>query len=299
VKLGVSVPTPNSFGPTSPVHREGESRRSFGRTDPSGAAWGCGLASSTALGEDRLVRVALLVTCLVDHIGPEVGMATVAVLERAGCEVVFDEAQTCCGQPAYNSGHRDHARRCAESYIESFERTGCTAAVTPSGSCAAMVHHFPRLFVDDPEWGARAEAMAHATHELSAFLVDVLGKVDVGARFPGRVTWHDACHGLRELGIRDQPRQLLRAVKDLELVELGDADSCCGFGGTFAVKYPEVSVSITDRKCARIAATGADVVVSGDLSCLMQMEGRLSRSGSSTRVKHLAEILASTGEGSA
>ncbi|MGA0869288.1 MAG: (Fe-S)-binding protein [Planctomycetota bacterium] len=253
------------------------------------------LASPEGLGEDPGVRVALFVTCLVDQIGPEVGMATVAVLERAGCEVVFEPGQTCCGQPAYNSGHRDHARRCAEAYIESFERSGCEVAVSPSGSCAAMVHHFPRLFADDPAWRSRAEAMAHATHELSVFLVDVLGRVDLGASFVGRATWHDACHGLRELGIRDQPRQLLRAVRGLELVELGDAEACCGFGGTFAVKYPEVSVSITDRKCARIAATGADVVVSGDLSCLMQIGGRLSREGSPTRVLHLAEILASTG----
>ena len=224
-------------------------------------------------------------------------MATVSVLERAGCEVVFDPEQTCCGQPAYNSGHLGHARRCAEAYIRSFERTGCEAAVSPSGSCAAMVHHFPRLFADDAAWHQRAEAMAHATHELSTFLVDVLGKVDLGAVWPGRVTWHDACHGLRELGIRDQPRKLLQAVRGLELVELDDAEACCGFGGTFAVKYPEVSVSITDRKCERVAATGADAVVSGDLSCLMQIGGRLSRRGSPARVFHLAEILASTGEG--
>jgi L-lactate dehydrogenase complex protein LldE len=237
------------------------------------------------------VRVALFVTCLVDQVWPTVGTATVAVLRRLGCEVRFDPAQTCCGQPAYNTGYLAPARRQAQSWIEIFERSGCERAVLPSGSCGAMVHHFPRLFADDPGWRARAERMAEHSHELCQFLVDVLGVDEVGAVHEGRVTWHDACHGLRELGLRDQPRRLLRRVRGLELVELPDSDACCGFGGTFSVKYPEISVAIADRKCERIAGTGVDAVVSGDVSCLMLIEGRLRRQGSPVRALHIAEIL--------
>lgn len=239
------------------------------------------------------MRVALFVTCLVDQVWPAAGHATVAVLRRAGCDVRFDPRQTCCGQPAHNAGYRSHAVRQARSWIRTFEASGCGRAVLPSGSCAAMVRHFPRLFAAEPEWRERAGRMAERTHELCEFLVDVLGVEDVGATHPGRATWHDACHALRDLRIRDQPRLLLRHVGGLELVEMPDSDACCGFGGTFATKHPELSVSIADRKCERIATADVDYVVSGDVSCLMQIEGRLSRIGSRVRGKHVAEVLAS------
>ncbi len=238
------------------------------------------------------MRVALYVTCLVDQVWPSVGEAAVRVLRSAGCEVDFDPRATCCGQPAYNTGYHDQARPQARQWIESFEHSGAEWAVLPSGSCAAMVHHYPRLFERGDPWRGRAEAFAERAKELCGFLVDVLGVDDLGARCPARVTWHDACHGLRELGLRDEPRRLLGKVADLELIEMEGADQCCGFGGTFSVKYPELSTAIVDRKCESVAATDADYVVSGDVSCLMQIEGRLRRIGSTTRAVHVAEVLA-------
>ena len=191
------------------------------------------------------MRVSLFATCLVDLLWPSIGVSTVEVLERVGCEVVFDDRQTCCGQPAFNTGYRDEARALARRFIEIFEGAA-DALVCPSGSCAAMVHHYEDLFEDD-QWRARARAVAARTYELSAFLVDRLGVEDVGARFAGRLTWHDACHALRELGVHSQPRRLLGRVQGAELVELPDAGSCCGFGGTFAVKHADISVAILDR----------------------------------------------------
>ncbi len=219
-------------------------------------------------------------------------MATVKVLERAGCEVEFDERQTCCGQPAFNTGYRKEARKFAERFIEIFENAD--SIVSPSGSCTAMVKHFHEVFPDDAAWRERAEKVAAKTHELGSFLVNVLGIDDVGASFAGKVTWHDACHGLRDLGIREEPRKLLRNVKGGEFVEMQNADVCCGFGGTFSVKYPEISAGILDNKIEMIDKSGADTVVACDASCLMQIEGRLSRLGSRVKTKHLAEILAST-----
>jgi L-lactate dehydrogenase complex protein LldE len=238
------------------------------------------------------LRVSLFITCLVDQLWPSVGASAVEVLRRAGCEVVFDERQTCCGQPAFNTGYRTEARRLARRFIEIFEESGSDAVVSPSGSCTAMAHHFHELFDGDAGWRRRAEALAARTHEFGSFLVNVLGVEDVGASFRGRVTWHDACHGLRDLNVHGEPRKLLRNVRGLEFVELQNADSCCGFGGTFSVKYPEISVAILDNKIEAIEKAGVRAVVSGDASCLMQIGGRLTRGGSRVRAMHLAEVLA-------
>ena len=241
------------------------------------------------------MRVALFVTCVVDQMWPAVGASTVEVLRRVGCTVEFDERQTCCGQPAFNTGYRAEARKLAERFIRMSEESDAEAIVSPSGSCTAMVHHYPALFPDDEKWRRRARAVASRTFELSSFLVRVLKVEDVGARFSGRVTWHDACHALRDLKVQSEPRRLIARVRDAEFVELENADACCGFGGTFAVKYPEVSVAILDQKIEAIERAGVQAVVSGDASCLMQIGGRLSRNGSNVRVMHLAELLASGG----
>lgn len=239
------------------------------------------------------MRVSLFITCLIDQLWPSVGAGAVEVLRRAGCEVVFDGRQTCCGQPAFNTGYRNDARRLARRFIEIFEEGGADYVVSPSGSCTAMAHHFHELFADDERWRRRAEALAARTHEFGAFLVNVLKVEDVGASFNGRVTWHDACHGLRDLGVREEPRKLIRGVRGAEFVELPNADACCGFGGTFSVKYPEISVAILDHKIDAIEKAGVRAVVSGDASCLMQIGGRLTRNNSSVRTMHLAELLAS------
>ena len=243
------------------------------------------------------MRVALFVTCVVDQMWPAVGASTVEVLRRVGCEVEFDERQTCCGQPAFNTGYRTEARRLAERFICMCEESKAEAIVSPSGSCTAMVQHYPALFADhdsgDEEWRERARVVAARTFELSSFLVRVLKVEDVGARFTGRVTWHDACHALRDLKVQSEPRRLIGRVREAEFVELENADACCGFGGTFSVKYPEISVAILDQKIEAIERAGVQAVISGDASCLMQIGGRLSRKGSNVRVMHLAELLAS------
>jgi len=239
------------------------------------------------------MQVSLFITCLVDQLWSSVGASSVEVLRRVGCEVEFDDRQTCCGQPAFNTGYREEARQVARHFISVFEKSHAEVIVSPSGSCTAMVHHFPELFADDAEWLKRAQAIAARTHELSSFLVHVLKIEDVGASWTGRLTWHDACHGLRDLNIKSEPRSLIRNVRGAEFVELDNADSCCGFGGTFSVKYPEISVAILDQKIEAIERAGVQAVVSGDASCLMQIGGRLSRQGSNVRVMHLAELLAS------
>lgn len=221
-------------------------------------------------------------------------MSSIAVLRRVGCEVEFDDRQTCCGQPAFNTGYRNEALRVAKRFIEVFEESNADAIVSPSGSCTAMVHHFPELFSDDPPWRVRAQAIAARTHELSSFLIRVLEIEDVGASWQGKLTWHDACHGLRDLNIKTEPRRLIRNVRGAEFVELDNAESCCGFGGTFSVKYPEISLAILDQKIEAIERAGVQAVVSGDASCLMQIGGRLSRKGSNVRVMHLAELLNQT-----
>jgi len=239
------------------------------------------------------MKVSLFVTCLVDQMWSNIGVSSVEVLRRVGCEVEFDRRQTCCAQPAFNTGYLDEARKVARRFISIFEATDAGAIVSPSGSCTAMVRHYPELFAGDPEWLPRAKSVAAKTHELSWFLIRVLKVEDVGASWEGRLTWHDACHGLRDLNIRSEPRTLIRNVRGAEFVELEHADACCGFGGTFSVKYPEISVAILDQKIDAIERAGVKAVVSGDASCLMQIGGRLSRKGSKVRVLHLAELLAS------
>jgi L-lactate dehydrogenase complex protein LldE len=238
------------------------------------------------------MRVSLFVTCLVDQFWPSIGTGAVQVLENAGCEVVFDERQTCCGQPAFNSGYRHEARSLAERFIEMFEDANADAIVCPSGSCTAMVHHIHELFPDDERWRKRAESIASRTYEFSSFLVNQLGVEDTGASFRGRVTWHDACHGLRDLGLRREPRALIRNVRGADFIEMPNADSCCGFGGTFSVKFPEISVAILDSKVDAIIDAGVRAVVSADASCLMQIGGRLSRRNSDVKTMHIAELLA-------
>ena len=240
------------------------------------------------------MKVSLFVTCLVDQLWSNIGTSSVAVLRRLGCEVEFDDRQTCCGQPAFNTGYCNEARQVARRFIELFEESKAEAIVTPSGSCTAMVHRFPELFIADPQWRKRAEAIAARTYELSSFLIHELKVEDVGASWHGKLTWHDACHGLRDLNLKTEPRKLIRNVRGAELVELENAESCCGFGGTFSVKYPEISVAILDQKIEDIERASVRAVVSGDASCLMQIGGRLSRKGSKVKVMHLAELLAST-----
>lgn len=236
-------------------------------------------------------KVGLFVTCLVDLMRPSVGFAAVKLLEAAGCDVEVPSGQTCCGQPAFNSGDRATTRDIAARTIETFE--AYDYVVAPSGSCGGMLKtHYPELFAGDEAWEHRARAFADKTHELVSFLVDVRGMTAVDAAFEGRVTYHDSCSGLRELGIREQPRQLLRTVKGLQLVELKDADVCCGFGGTFSVKYPDISNAIVSKKSDQVSAAGADLLLAGDLGCLMNIAGKLGREGRSTKVRHVAEVLA-------
>lgn len=237
-------------------------------------------------------RVGLFATCLVDLFRPGVGFAAAKLIESAGCEVVVPE-QTCCGQPAYNSGDRADARALAEQVISRF--VDCDYVVVPSGSCAGMVReHYPRLFPaeEEPEARARAEAVAAKTWELVAFLHDECGLELDDVRFDATVTYHDACAGLRELGVREQPRRLLRQVRGLTLSESEGCEDCCGFGGTFCVKYPEISTRMVTDKCRGLAASGADTVLAGDLGCLMNIAGRLSRQGHALRARHVAEVLA-------
>ena len=240
------------------------------------------------------MRVALFITCLMDQFRTSAAEAAVEVLERCGCEVVFDHRQTCCGQPAFNAGQHDAAIPVCRSAIRILDeqlQDGCEAIVVPSGSCAAMFRHAIGLLD-----GADAEAairVVEASYELSAFLVNRLDRIDVDAGWAGRVAWHDGCHGLRELGINSEPRRLLEAVRGLDLVESATCDRCCGFGGTFSVNLPGISVGMADDKIDELETLGIDAVVSGDTGCLMQLEGRLAARCSAVRGIHLAEILAS------
>ena len=240
---------------------------------------------------ERPVNVALFVTCLVDLFRPSVGFAAVKLLEEAGCVVHVPALQTCCGQPAYNAGARGQAKDIAARVIDAF--TGYDWVVVPSGSCAGMLReHYPALFADDPQMAQSARDLAACTCELVSFLTDVLGVERVEASYDGVVTYHDACSGLRELGIKEQPRKLLRTVAGLELAELSDAEVCCGFGGTFCVKYSDISLEMVGRKAGSVARTGADTLLAGDLGCLMNLAGKLSREGLAVRVRHVAEVLA-------
>src|SRR3981081_3800055 len=243
------------------------------------------------IGMSEPARVALLVTCLVDLFRPSVGFAAVKLLEQAGCTVEVPRAQTCCGQPAYNSGDRADAKAIARQVIAAF--AGYDYVVAPSGSCAGMVKlHYPELFADDPATLAEAQDLAARTYELVSFLVAVRGMARVAARWPRNATYHDGCSGRRELGVKEQPRRLLASVDGLTLTELPGAEVCCGFGGTFCIKYPEISDKMVTDQAADIAATGADAVLAGDLGCLLNIAGKLSRRGSPVEVRHVAEVLA-------
>lgn len=238
------------------------------------------------------MRVGFFVTCLVDLMRPSIGFAAIKLLEAGGAEVFVPPSQTCCGQPAYNSGDRKDALDLARKLVAEFE--GCDYLVAPSGSCSGMIRtHYAELCKSDPELLARAEALAKRTYELTDFLVNVLGTRAVPGNFAGTVTYHDCCAGLREMGVKAQPRALLGAMPGVALREMPEAETCCGFGGTFSIKFGEISTALADSKCKRVEETGADAVVLGDLGCMLNIEGRLRRRGNSTtRVLHVAEVLA-------
>jgi L-lactate dehydrogenase complex protein LldE len=246
--------------------------------------------SMTTTSPSQGPRTGLFVTCLVDLFRPSIGFAAAKLIEEAGCDLSVPE-QTCCGQPAYNSGDRETAKVLALQVIEAF--APYDYVVVPSGSCAGMLaKHYPALFADDPNLAAKANAFAGKVHELSRFLTEVMGLTAVDAEFVGRVTYHDSCSGLRELGVAAQPRKLLKSVRGLELVEMAESDICCGFGGTFAVKYGEISDAIVEKKTANVEASGAPLLLAGDLGCLMNMAGKLSRDGAHVEARHFAEVLA-------
>ena len=236
-------------------------------------------------------RVGLFVTCLVDLFRPNVGFSAIKLLEDAGCEVHVPKTQTCCGQPAYNSGDRKDARDIAKQVIEAFEEFDFIVA--PSGSCSGMLkHHYAELFAGDEKWQTRAGAFSDKVYELVSFLTDVMFVSTLDVSHSGTVTYHDSCSGLRELGVQTQPRKLLNQVDGLTLKEMKDADVCCGFGGTFCVKYPDISNKIVSEKTTHIKGAGADLLLAGDLGCLMNMAGKLKREGSDIQVRHVAEVLA-------
>ncbi len=236
-------------------------------------------------------NVTLFVQCLVDGLYPEVGEAMVTIFNKLGISINCPLDQTCCGQPAFNAGYRKAARVAARHFIEIFEDS--ESIVCPSGSCVSMVkNHYPELFKGSPKWLERAVRVGRKTFEFSQYLVDILKVEDVGARFEGTVTYHDSCHLLRGLGVADQPRRLIRNIEKAELIEMKDSDRCCGFGGTFSVKYPVISTAMVDEKISNILASGADAVTGCDISCLMNIQGRLSRIGSRVKTLHIAQLLA-------
>jgi L-lactate dehydrogenase complex protein LldE len=237
------------------------------------------------------MRVGFFVTCLVDLMRPSIGFAAIELLEAGGAEVFVPPTQTCCGQPAYNSGDRADAKALAAKVVAEFE--GCDFLVAPSGSCSGMIKtHYADLFADDPAMLKRVEALAAKTWELTAFLVEKLRLDRVPGRFDGTITYHDSCSGLREMGVKAQPRALLAKVAGAKLEEMAECEVCCGFGGTFSIKFGEISARLADNKCNAIAGTGADAVVLGDLGCMLNIEGRLRRTGNTkTKVLHVAEVL--------
>jgi len=245
---------------------------------------------------DTRPSVGLFVTCLVDTQRPNVGFAAVQLLEQSGCEVSVPTTQTCCGQPAWNSGDDASSKILAQQTIEAF--ADFDYVVLPSGSCAGtLVKHYPEMFADDPIWLSKALSLAERTHELMSFLVDVRQVSLPSVNFAETVTYHDSCSGLRELGIKEQPRQLLKSVTDASIQEMDDTETCCGFGGTFCVKYPDISERMVDDKLSLATQTGASVLLGGDLGCLMNIAGRVSRLGIPLRVYHTAEVLAGMADG--
>jgi len=243
----------------------------------------------------RGVRVALFVTCLVDAVRPEIGLATLKLLEDAGCEVVVPEWQTCCGQPAFNAGDFATARELAQKVLREF--AGYDYVVIPSGSCGGQIRqHYLELLRGDPDLMSRAEDLAGRVHELTDFLVNVLHVTSLPSTFRGHIAYHDSCSGLRELGVKQQPRELLAMLPGVQLTEMNGCEQCCGFGGTFSIKYGNISGAIVEEKCANVRASGADTLVLGDLGCMLNIEGRLRRTGDTrTRVLHIAQVLADDG----
>ena len=238
------------------------------------------------------MRVGLFVTCLVDLMRPSIGFAALRLLEAAGCEVVVPPAQTCCGQPGYNSGDRKAAKVLALKVLQEFD--GCDYVVLPSGSCAGMIRvHYPALFKDDPAVIESIKRLSARTYELTDFLVNVAKLQNIPGNYSGSLTYHDSCSGLREMGVQAQPRALLARMPGVKLTEMRESTTCCGFGGTFSVKFGDISARMADNKCEHIAQTGAGAIVAGDMGCLMNIEGRLRRRGDlDTRVLHVAEVLA-------
>jgi L-lactate dehydrogenase complex protein LldE len=235
------------------------------------------------------MKVTLFVTCLVDLFHTNVGKATVELLERLGCEIEFPEAQTCCGQPAYNSGYVKEAKDAMKHMIRTFENA--QYIVTPSGSCATMFKEYPHIFKGDPEWEPKAKALADKTYELTQFIVDVLKIENVGAKLKGRATYHTSCHMTRLLGVKDAPKKLLKNVEGLEFVPLPNAHNCCGFGGTFSVKMGPISEQMVDEKVHHIEEVGAEYLIGADCGCLMNIGGRIERQGKPIKVMHIAEVL--------
>lgn len=241
--------------------------------------------------KDVPTRVGLFITCMVDLFRPNVGFAAVKLLEDAGCVVEVPEQQTCCGQPAYNNGDVSDTADIAEQVIAAFE--AYDYIVAPSGSCAGMIkEHYPELFATDAQWRSRAQSLAARCYELTEFLSDVLGVKSVEAHYAGTCTYHDSCSGLRELGVKNQPRDLLANVDGLSISEMRESNVCCGFGGTFCVKYPEISGRMVADKVAHVRESNADTLLGGDMGCLLNIAGRLKREGSDVKVYHVAEVLA-------
>lgn len=241
-------------------------------------------------------RVGFFVTCIVDAMRPNIGFASLKLLDAAKCDVEVPKVQTCCGQPALNSGDEATTKRLAKQLIEVFE--GYDYVVAPSGSCASTIRcHYRELFVDDPDWRARQQALSAKTWEILSFLHDVMHFLPEGVRYDGVTTYHDSCSGLRDLGVHDQPRALLAEVAGLQQVNLKGNDECCGFGGTFCVKYSDISNAIVTDKADKVIASGADTLLGGDMGCLMNMAGKLSRKGSDVKVRHAVEVLAGMGDG--
>jgi L-lactate dehydrogenase complex protein LldE len=240
-------------------------------------------------------KVGLFVTCLVDLVRPQVGFAAVKLLERAGCEVEVPRAQTCCGQPAWNAGDDRNAAAIARQVVDAF--AGFEYVVAPSGSCAGMLRqHYPEVLKGDARYAEQAQALAGRSYELMSFLVRVCGMRAVNARCPTRACYHDSCSSLREMGVREEPRALLCSVEGFGLRELTDPEICCGFGGLFSVKYPDISERMADDKIADVQATGAEMLVGGDLGCLLHLAGRARRKGLNIKVRHAAEVLADMGD---
>lgn len=240
------------------------------------------------------IKVSLFITCLIDIFFPQVGESIVKILKNSGAKVNFPKDQTCCGQPAFNSGFQEDARAVAKRFVSIFDKDDSKFIISPSGSCTSMVKVFYKeLFKDDPQMLEIIYKVSSRTYELSDFLVNVLNTEDVGAVYKGKVTYHDSCHLLRELRIKDEPRKLIKSVKGIEFIEMNMPDVCCGFGGTFSLKFPDVSASILDEKIENIVKSGADTVVSTDMGCLMQIGGVLSRRGIPIKTMHIAELLAS------